>query len=399
MKQIIYAWNYLGWGGAQTYLLSLMRTARREFDVKVLIPEGSDEQLIRFIENEGVEYSYFSPAYDPGIHKGLKAKLAGRRAKIQSEAAMLKALARFDLSNSIVHVDLSPWYSLHPLVWLLLRTTVFFTMHNAVEIDDPVRRLTWKIKMRLLSRFRNFNVFASNKHCKEFFRGYYSDDLFSRMRVTYTNVTLSEIEEVSSEAVDRSGLRRTHGIDEDSFLFVCVGQFIDRKGRWTFLEAAKSVLERDPTATFAWIANYRPEDSDLARAESFGLQNRFRLITSDEVGGDHSDLIRLLRAADGFALPSYVEGLPIALLEAMAAGLPSISTNVYAIPEAIIDDETGLLVEPGDSAGLAAAMLRIIAEPDLRSRLSENGRRRVLERFTDRVAGETALEAYIEATR
>jgi glycosyltransferase involved in cell wall biosynthesis len=101
--------------------------------------------------------------------------------------------------------------------------------------------------------------------------------------------------------------------------------------------------------------------------------------------------------ADIFALPSYVEGLPIALLEAMALGLPCVPTNVYAIPEAIRDGETGLLVERGDPRALAKAILALRDDRDLRLRLGEKGREHVLNQFDERTAAACAIQAYREA--
>ncbi|QQS41973.1 MAG: glycosyltransferase family 4 protein [Acidobacteriota bacterium] len=397
MQQVIYAWNYLNWGGAQTYLLSLIRTVRKEFDVVIVLPEGSSEQLVKFIENEGVRYEFFSPSYDAERHTGVAARLSARIRKIRSEAALLKKLREFDLSNSIVHVELAPWYSLFALVWLCLRTRVFITMHNALDTRNPLRRLLWRVKLRTISHFRNFKVFASNEHSKNYFQGLYSDELFEKIAVTYTNVDASEIETVEAAPPDREAICGKYGLPADRFLIFCVGQFIDRKGRWVFMEAAKRVSERTEDVTFVWIANSPPSEADLERARSYGLGDEFIFLTSGEVGGDHIDLMRLLSIADAFALASYIEGLPISLLEAMALRVPSISTNVYAIPEAVKDRETGLLIEPGDALALADAMAELRNDPELRAELGSRGRDFVMERFTDRQAGRLALERYLEA--
>ena len=98
-------------------------------------------------------------------------------------------------------------------------------------------------------------------------------------------------------------------------------------------------------------------EKELEQIESFQLANIFYLINSDEIGEQHIELFKFLRIADAFSLPSFVEGLPISLLEAMALGVPSISTNVNAIPEAVKDLETGVLIETGDSKALAAAII------------------------------------------
>jgi glycosyltransferase involved in cell wall biosynthesis len=100
--------------------------------------------------------------------------------------------------------------------------------------------------------------------------------------------------------------------------------------------------------------------------------------------------------ANAFALPSYVEGLPIALLEAMALGLPSVSTNVFAIPEALKHRETGLLVDAGDSQALADAIIELKRSDKLRRSLSQEGRNFVMTNFDEREASRIAIQAYKE---
>ena len=78
----------------------------------------------------------------------------------------------------------------------------------------------------------------------------------------------------------------------------------------------------------------------------------------------------------------------------MALGIPSISTNVYAIPEAVIDGETGILIEPGDSDALAAAIEKLRNDEILRKRLGKNGQARVLKNFNEKNVAEIAYRAY-----
>jgi glycosyltransferase involved in cell wall biosynthesis len=89
-----------------------------------------------------------------------------------------------------------------------------------------------------------------------------------------------------------------------------------------------------------------------------------------------------LPSFDVFALPSRFEGFPLALLEALLARSAVVATDVGSVPEAVRDGETGLLVRPEDPAALAAAIRGVLADPELRRRLGENGRRLVLDRFT-----------------
>jgi L-malate glycosyltransferase len=94
----------------------------------------------------------------------------------------------------------------------------------------------------------------------------------------------------------------------------------------------------------------------------------------------------LLRAADLFVLSSYLEGLGTSILDAMAAGLPVVATQVGGIPEAVRDGETGFLVPPRNPAALAEAMARLAGDAALRGALGGRGREAVREFGADRTA-------------
>jgi glycosyltransferase involved in cell wall biosynthesis len=114
--------------------------------------------------------------------------------------------------------------------------------------------------------------------------------------------------------------------------------------------------------------------------------------------GFHDDVAALLARLDVVALPSWTEGLPMVLLEAMAAGRPVVATPVGGTPELVVDGETGLLVPPRDPEALAAALRRVLDDRELADRLGEAGRRRVSERFSLEAMTRRVLELYDEVT-
>jgi glycosyltransferase involved in cell wall biosynthesis len=112
--------------------------------------------------------------------------------------------------------------------------------------------------------------------------------------------------------------------------------------------------------------------------------------------GERGDVPQLLAEADVFCLSSRSEGLPLSILEAMAAGLPVVASAVGGVPEQVADGETGFLVPPGDETALAAALERLAGDAELRGRLGAAGRARAEERFDLPHVREAHLRLYSE---
>jgi glycosyltransferase involved in cell wall biosynthesis len=115
-----------------------------------------------------------------------------------------------------------------------------------------------------------------------------------------------------------------------------------------------------------------PVEAEIRR---LGLDGRVRL------AGERSDVPALLADSDVFVLSSRSEGLPVSVLEAMAAGLPVVASDVGGLRELVVDGETGLLIPPGDATALAAALSHLIEDRDLRPALGAAGRARAEELF------------------
>jgi glycosyltransferase involved in cell wall biosynthesis len=137
-----------------------------------------------------------------------------------------------------------------------------------------------------------------------------------------------------------------------------------------------------------------PGESDLERVRKYDVAKAFHMIVSSEVGSSREEVLTFFRIGNLFVLPSYQEGVPIALLEAMSLGLPCISTNVNGVPEAIHPEITGLLVEPGDPGALSEAIERLVDDPLLAERLGNQGQQFVLLNFDDREAARIARREY-----
>ena len=162
---------------------------------------------------------------------------------------------------------------------------------------------------------------------------------------------------------------------------LCVAHLYPRKNVEALLAAMTRLANR---AAVLRVVGTGPDLARLERcARELGLAERVEFL-------GHVDFARLAgeyRRADVFCLPSRQEGFGIVFLEAMAAGLPIVAARAAAVPEVVIDGETGILVGPDSPAELAGALDRLLSNPEERRRLGEAGRRRVTAYEVSRVSG------------
>jgi glycosyltransferase involved in cell wall biosynthesis len=155
-------------------------------------------------------------------------------------------------------------------------------------------------------------------------------------------------------------------------LVLAVARLDPQKGLGHLLVAAAQV----PDAIFA-LAGEGPARGPLEKlADRLGTRDRVRFL------GERSDVADLLAACDVFVLPSLYEGLPISVLEAMAAERPVIATAIGGTDEVVIDGESGLLVPPAQPEAMASALRLLLASPDLRARFGAAGRARANAEFS-----------------
>ncbi|MEQ8767387.1 MAG: glycosyltransferase [Planctomycetota bacterium] len=173
-----------------------------------------------------------------------------------------------------------------------------------------------------------------------------------------------------------AGLRAELDLDPGARILVTVARLVDEKGHRFLIEAARSILETCPEAHFAFLGDGPLAEDIATRAKSLGIDDHIHLL------GFRRDVSALLTSADIFVLPSLYEGLPNAVLEAMAAARPVVATAVDGTQEAVVDGETGLLVPPGDPDALVDPIVRLLQEPDTRTEMGIAGRARVEAEFS-----------------
>ncbi len=188
-----------------------------------------------------------------------------------------------------------------------------------------------------------------------------------------------------SDADERNSLR--HGLGAEArFLFLTVGGIEPRKGSLHLMEAlARLKQEIAPPPVLVIVGGHSFQDHApyrdrvLARAADIGLDEGSDVVILGTV--PDAELTRWYWAADAFVFPSVKEGFGLVVLEAMAAGLPVIATDIPVFREYLNHEEGAVLARAGDAASLAAAMRRVVEDPGLRERLGAAGPR-IASRFT-----------------
>ena len=184
---------------------------------------------------------------------------------------------------------------------------------------------------------------------------------------------------------DRWRTRKELSVDSETCLIGTVGRLTPVKGIPYLLDAARILLRQGANVKVLVVGDGSIRQDLLAQARNLGVGERVVFL------GHREDTDVLLQALDIFVLPSLSEGIPMALLEAMAASRPIVASRVGGIPEIIEDGVEGFLVEPMDVDSLAERCRRLIKSPDVARKMGEQARTRVERDFSavamaDRVA-------------
>jgi glycosyltransferase involved in cell wall biosynthesis len=173
--------------------------------------------------------------------------------------------------------------------------------------------------------------------------------------------------------VQADGVRAELGIPPDAPVIGSIANFKAAKDHATLLRAAARVRQAVPGVRLLLVGQGPLEAETRRLAAELGLQETVVF------AGFRTDARRLAAAFDVFTLSSTYEGLPIALIEAMALGRPAVVTRVGGTPEVVSDGAHGLLVPPRDPAALAAGLLRLLGDPGLRASMGAAARSRALD--------------------
>lgn len=262
------------------------------------------------------------------------------------------------------------------LCWLcfLFRTPYIIHLHGGGFMDfyEGLSRLG-KVYLRLVFRSAAF-VIALSKVWKEWIENV--------LHIKRIAVVPNGVQDISFQPEE---LNRT----QPTVLFL--GLLGPNKGTDILIEAMREVTKHIPSAVLELGGN---GDLDRYKEQACDLQNVKFLGWINE-----NERRAALARASIYCLPSWKEGLPFSILEAMSAGLPVISTPVGSISEAVVDGVNGYLVEPGDTDGLSKAILNLLNSPDLRRSMGDAGKIIQQSKFSYERMGASCFSIYARIAR
>jgi len=182
-----------------------------------------------------------------------------------------------------------------------------------------------------------------------------------------------------------SGAKTHPGAPADRPVVGIVGRIVREKGYREFLSMAQAIVATGRQGSFLVVGDSLPSDRDQFGGRFRALVRSSKLESRFHFTGLTDDVPEYLRMMEIFVLPSYREGFPRSVIEAMATGLPVVATDIRGCREAVVHGETGLIVPPKDSRALTEAVLYLLDHPEEARRMGAAGRRRAEELYDQRL--------------
>lgn len=238
-------------------------------------------------------------------------------------------------------------------------TAVMYTCHG-FHFHNASPKKNWMIYYpveKMLSRYCDYLVTINKED-------YRRAQTFYCKNVRYIPGVGVNIGKIKETVVNKADFKQSIGVPAQAVLLVSIGEMIERKNHEVIIRALARIKRDD---VYYAICGKGPLQEHLKTlAQSLGLENRVIFL------GFRKDIPEICNASDISAFPSKIEGLGLAGIEAMAAGVPLVSSNVHGILDYVIDGETGYACSPDDVDGFANAIEKLASDPSLRDKMREN---------------------------
>ena len=337
-------------GGAERVAVHIVTrlNPRRYEGAVVSLGRREECDLDRLLEEAGVEVQYLGkpPGFDYRMYYRLHRALRDHR-------------------PDVVHTHMQVLRYALPSMLLLKRASLLHTIHNLAERDvEPRARFIQRYAFNhgvvpigvatevALSVERLFGI----QECRVISNGI-PTDRYARPQIS------------------RKEWRAREGFGDDDVLFVCVARFAPQKNHALLLKAFAQGPASDPNAHLVLVGEGVLRQQLEGQAKSLGLSRQVHFL------GLRTDIPDVLGAMDVFVLSSDYEGNPLSVMEAMASGLPIVSTAAGGVPDLFENGKEDFLVQPGDVQGLSLSMISLLRNRELRQALGRAAARRARERF------------------
>jgi glycosyltransferase involved in cell wall biosynthesis len=386
-------WPLSGGTGAYVYYLTneLLKNGYR-----IQIVTGSNQTQDVQV-NPNLNVSFLKIPRMPIIKSFLLAGNSYR--KLQS----VRTTANIDITHP--QLPLTPSFAVPPKFGKTLVCTVHSTWKGEAEAirGEPYSRLNanekFLVSFNWFLRFfeegmihRARKIIAVSNFTKWELTKYYKIPAH-KIQVIHNGVDIKKFQ----PAVDKRKVKVAMGLNPDDLAIVSVGRLYARKGLFTLIESMPDIIKKFPKAKF--IISGKGQSDEMhklnAYAERLGVRSNivFTGYTPDR------DLPKLYQAADVFAFSTFYEHHPFAVLEALATGLPVVTTTVGGIPETIDSGKNGFLVEPFNSKQFSEKILYLVEHPAGAAEMGAKARKTVVEQLDWRIVVKDAMKVYDDALR
>jgi glycosyltransferase involved in cell wall biosynthesis len=357
MPRVLHLIESLGRGGAETVLAATLREMDRGRHTGVVAHLGGPADLRETIEGFGYE------VIDLGLRRPDDPRGVARLRRLLLARGI--ALVHAHLYFPGLHAKLAGWWTRIPVVC---------SLHNLmyepeIRIDNP-RFAPWKqaalrVADRVTDRLARPQLVAVS--------GAVRTSVIARLGVDPARVTtipdgVDTKAFTPASADERIAARRALGLPPDAAVVTIVGRLVPLKGHATLFDAVARLRVRHPGLRVLVVGHGVLEADLHTRAASLGVGDVVRFL------GARGDVRGILAASDVLAAPSLSEGFGLAVVEAMAAGLPCVASRTGGLAEIVEDEASGFLVGPRDPGDLAHALGRLLGDAELRERCGARGR-------------------------
>lgn len=353
VHSVLHFTNSTLWGGVEEHICGLLRNLSRD-------------RFRAHLACAPILYDRFRSGCPADVQITPLELLSPRNLGAAMQLGRLLVREKFEVVHSHMF-----WSSLcaSPVAWACRVPAIVETLHGT-----EAWRSGWKANFwldRLVARFVTRHVAVSSSDAQF---------LATRKHIPAEKIAIInngvDLHRFDASRVARKAMRDALGIAEDDVVLVMVARFHAGKGHAVLLEAMRNLTNRGAKVKLICLGEGEEEEKSRTLCQKLGLERQVR------IEGFQPNVAQWLRAADINVLPTYYEGMPLTVLEAMASGLPTVASNVGGIPEMIKDGVSGFLVPPGDPGKLADALHALISQPELRVRMGEDALACVSCRFS-----------------